>query len=249
MSRTANDDLAARIASDLEEDITFGRLLPGRKLPEEELSERFAASRHHVREALANLERIGIVSKERNKGVTVRSFGVEEIRQLYDVREMLQRQAALRIQLPVPRAKIAEMERIHAEYEQAVAAGDLRRIHAANDYFHLELCRLSGNEVLAQLVKQFMDLSYAVRANSFNPHHLSVARQEHALMIRLLSTNDSWALAQLCVDHIQYSKNQYLAMLELQRFPSAGVTKPAIIERPKSNGRTSNANGRRSSAR
>jgi DNA-binding GntR family transcriptional regulator len=37
----------------LEEDNIFGRLKPGQKLPEEELSERIDASRHHVREALA----------------------------------------------------------------------------------------------------------------------------------------------------------------------------------------------------
>ena len=32
-------------------------------------------------------------------------------------------------------------------------------------------------------------------------------------MLDLLKTTDSWALSQLCVDHIQYSKNQYLAFL------------------------------------
>jgi hypothetical protein len=35
-------------------------------------------------------------------------------------------------------------------------------------------------------------------------------------MIKLLGTRDPWALSQLCVDHIQYSKNQYLAMLEVE---------------------------------
>ena len=35
-------------------------------------------------------------------------------------------------------------------------------------------------------------------------------------MISLLSTRESWALCQLCVDHIQYSKDQYLALLEPQ---------------------------------
>jgi DNA-binding GntR family transcriptional regulator len=63
---------------------------------------------------------------------------------------------------------------------------------------------------------QYMDLSYLIRANAFAPEHLAVARREHLVMLSLLGTRDSWALSQLCVDHIQYSKTQYLAMLQAQ---------------------------------
>jgi DNA-binding GntR family transcriptional regulator len=63
------------------------------KLGEEELAERLGASRHQVREGLARLARIGIVAKERNKGAAVRSFTPDEVRQIYEVREILQRQA------------------------------------------------------------------------------------------------------------------------------------------------------------
>ena len=210
----SGDALSEKITLELEEDIVLGRLTPGQKLPEEELSERFAASRHQVREALARLLHIGIVVKERNKGVTVRRFSAEEVHQMYEVREMLQRQAALMIALPAPRAKIDALRAIHADYEAAVARGDFRCIHEANDRFHTEFFRLCGNEFLWRLVMQFMDLSYTIRANAFNPEHLAVARHEHSVMINLLSTRESWALAQLCVDHIRYSKDQYLALLE-----------------------------------
>src|SRR5438105_10165111 len=100
------DPIASHIARALEGDIVFGRLRPGQKLPEEELAERFGATRHQVREALSRLERIGIVVKERNKGVTVRRFGIEEVGEIYEVREILQRNAALRIPLPAPKESI-----------------------------------------------------------------------------------------------------------------------------------------------
>jgi DNA-binding GntR family transcriptional regulator len=214
-SRAGNGDaLSEKIMTELEEDIVFGRLKPGQKLPEEELSERFAASRHQVREALARLQHVGIVIKERNKGVTVRSFSAEEVHQIYEVREMLQRQAVLMISLPVPRAKIEPLRAIHADYEAAIARGDYRGIHETNDHFHTEFFRLCGNEFLWRMVMQYMDLSYTIRANAFNPEHLAVARHEHSVMISLLGSRESWALSQLCVDHIQYSKDQYLALLE-----------------------------------
>ncbi len=52
-----------RIAKAIEEDIVFGRLLPGAPLREEKLEERFGHSRHVIRAALGRLERIGIVTK------------------------------------------------------------------------------------------------------------------------------------------------------------------------------------------
>src|ERR1700722_14928126 len=93
--------MAGQIARALEKDIAFGRLEPGQKLREEELAERFAASRHQVREALAELGRIGIVIKERNRGVTVRRFSPKEIREIYEVREILQRQAPCAYRSPL----------------------------------------------------------------------------------------------------------------------------------------------------
>ncbi|SEF05766.1 transcriptional regulator, GntR family [Rhizobiales bacterium GAS188] len=212
---STGDPLAEQIARAIEEDIVFGRLKPGQKLPEEDLAERFAASRHQVREGLARLSRMGIVTKERNRGVSVRRFSVDEVRQIYEVREILQRQAALRIPLPVDEPKITALAAINDDYERAVAAGDLRRIHAANDLFHLEIFRLCGNERLLSLVKHYMDLTYAVRAAGFSdPENLETSRRHHRIMIRLLRGKDSWALAQICVDHIQPTKTQYLAVLD-----------------------------------
>ena len=207
------DPLAEQISQEIERDIIFGHLAPGRKLREEELAQRFDASRHQIREALARLIRIGIVIKERNKGVSVRRFGADEVRQIYDIREVLQRQAALRIPLPVTGASMELLEAIHAANERAVQLNDLRGIHESNDRFHTELFKLCGNVMLSQLVKQFMDLSYVIRANAFNTNHAQTALREHRLMLDLLRTTDSWALSQLCVDHIQYSKNQYLEFL------------------------------------
>ncbi len=216
-ARPAVDAAPEQIARALEKDIILGRLRPGEKLREEDLAERFSASRHHVREGLARLERVGIVSKERNRGVSVRRFTAEEVREIYELREILQRQAALRIRLPAAAGDIANLGAINAEYEAAVERGDLQRIHAANDLFHTELFRLCGNERLLQLVKSYMDLTYAIRGVAFgDPENLETSRRHHRIMLDLLAGADSWALAQICVDHIQPTKAQYLAMLREQ---------------------------------
>jgi DNA-binding GntR family transcriptional regulator len=198
----------------LEQDIVLGRLAPGVKLREEDLAERFSASRHHVREGLGRLERIGIVVKERNRGVSVRRFSADEVRQIYEVREVLQRQAALMIKIPVPEAAVQKLAAINASYEAAIEGHNFQLIHEANDLFHTELFRLCGNELLLQLVKNYMDLTYAIRGSAFgDPENLETSKRHHRIMLDLLCGTDGWALAQICVDHIQPTKTQYLSML------------------------------------
>ncbi|HTR11854.1 MAG TPA: GntR family transcriptional regulator [Roseiarcus sp.] len=215
-------DLAAdQIARTIERDIFRGRLRPGEKLREEELAERFGASRHHIREALVRLTRVGIIVKERNRGASVRRFTADEVRQIYEIREILQRQAALRIRLPAHPEAVDKLARINDAYERAVEAGNLHKIHETNDRFHAELFGLCNNALLVSLIELYMEMTYAVRGAAFaDPENLDKSRSHHRAMIQLLSGTDSWALAQICVDHIQITKDQYLAGLQ-KRSPAA----------------------------
>lgn len=84
-------DESADLAKQLGDDITFGRLAPGTRL----MIACLGVTRHSVRQALLELERTGIVVREKNKGVAVRSLTPREVSEIYAVRELLQRQAAL----------------------------------------------------------------------------------------------------------------------------------------------------------
>lgn len=205
--QTESDPVAEKISRTLEHEIVLGRFKPGEKLREEDLAKRFSASRHHVREGLARLERIGIVSKTKNHGVSVRRFTAEEVREIYEIREILQRQAALRIRLPVEPATIHRLASINAGYERAIRTGEFQRIREANNLFHTELFRLCGNNMLLLLIRNYMDLTYAIRGSAFgDTESLKISRQHHRIILKLLSTTDSWALAQICVDHIQATR-------------------------------------------
>lgn len=207
--------LEDRIARELEEDIIFGRLEPGSRLREDALLERFGGTRHSVRQALARLERAGIVSHERNRGASVRTFSPDEVRQVYEVREMLQRQAALAIPLPADPALLDRLEAINADYGACIRDMNLRGIHEMNDAFHDALFSACANPYLRGLVREYMDLTLAIRAkNLADPDLLQVSLQQHRLMIRYLRGTDSWLLAELCVEHIRPSKERYLAVVE-----------------------------------
>jgi len=204
-----HDDLS--IARALEEDIIFGRLAPGTRLTEDTLLARFAVTRHFARQALVELESMGVVVRERNRGATVRSLSPRQVQEIYAVRELLQRQAALWIPLPAPDSLIDELNAIHIEHGQHIEAGFLRGVHEANDRFHLTLFGACGNDHLVQSIELYMRLSLPVRANSMaSTEALRISHEHHRLMIEMLKGQDNWVLAQLCVDHLQPSKARYL---------------------------------------
>lgn len=204
-----HDDLS--IARALEEDIIFGRLAPGTRLTEDTLLARFAVTRHFARQALVELESMGVVVRERNRGATVRSLSPRQVQEIYAVRELLQRQAALWIPLPAPDSLIDELNAIHLEHGKHIEAGFLRGVHEANDRFHLTLFGACGNDHLVQSIELYMRLSLPVRANSMaSTEALRISHEHHRLMIEMLKGQDNWVLAQLCVDHLQPSKARYL---------------------------------------
>lgn len=205
----------ADVVRALEEDIIFGRVEPGARLVEDALLARFPVSRHTIRQALYQLEKLGVVTRERNKGAMVRRLLSDEVRQIYEVRELLQRQAALMIPLPASEALIKELMEIHRVYSAHVDSGYLRGIHEANDLFHLTMFSACGNDYLVSSIEHYMRLSLPVRANSLaDREKLEVSRQHHWFMIEAMMKKDSWVLAQLCVDHLQPSKMFYLQEIE-----------------------------------
>lgn len=213
----------AALVAALEEDIIFGRLPPGTRLVEEALMTRFGATRHLVRQALDELARIGIVVQQRNVGATVRSYTQQEVLQIYEVREVLQRHAVLMIPLPAPALLLQRLEALNAAFANAAEAGDLRAVHDSNDAFHLTLFGASGNPHLVRSIRDYMGLSLPMRARTLaDPVAFATSHRHHTLMVAMMRERCNWSLAQLCADHVQPSKLDYISRI-------AGSV-PALLE-------------------
>src|SRR3569832_1263026 len=209
-SALTREEEQAEVIRRLEEDIIFGRFAPGSRLVEDTLMARYGASRHFVRQGLFQLERQGIVLREKNVGATVRFYSADEVRQIYDVREMLTRQAALMIPLPAPAALVEQLSELQRQYCIQADAKNLRGIHEANDAFHMALFSACGNPCLVRSLQDYMNLTLPIRAKNLADREvLAQSRRQHENMIELLKGRDNWALAQQSVEHMQFSKKDY----------------------------------------
>ncbi len=211
MERTGTAGLR-RIVEALEEDILFGRLYPRERLVEEQLGVRFGVNRHHVREALAELERMGMVERRRNRGAVVREFTPDDALHLYAVREALEQLAARTIALPAALEVLAELKRVQTAHAAAVEAGDPRTTFRRNVEFHQVLFGASGNPYLREAIASYTQRSHAIRAYTIaDPAYLRAACDEHWAMIEALETGDRERLVQLCSVHILRGRDAYIA--------------------------------------
>jgi len=212
------------IVARLEEDIIFGRLMPRERLVEDALMRRFGAKRHVVRQALVDLERMQVVTRDPNKGAAVRDFSLRDVEEIYELREILQRRAAERIPLPGEPPLVRRLRDIHERHAEAVAAGDLRAVYRLNNDFHNTLFAACGNRHLSEAIAHYAWLAHAIRSYRIaDPVLLAQARDEHGAMIDALEAGERERLVRLCVEHITPSKLAYLAArraIEAQALPT-----------------------------
>ncbi len=109
--------------------------------------------RHVVREALAELERVGLVERIPNRGAVVRCSSPRRSARSTPCREALETLAAEQIPLPVAPEVLAPLRALQQLHAEAVAAGDARGAFRANMRFHETLFRACGNPHLVELIQ------------------------------------------------------------------------------------------------
>jgi DNA-binding GntR family transcriptional regulator len=137
----------AWVAQVLRRRISAGDLRPGAKLAEQALSEELAVSRNTLREAFTALAAESIVQRVPNRGVFVASPDAEDIRDVYQVRRMLEPAALLWGELTPERE--AELHRVRAAIAVALEAGDADGMAGANQRLHDTIVAMSGSPTLS----------------------------------------------------------------------------------------------------
>jgi DNA-binding GntR family transcriptional regulator len=136
----------------LRTEIIEGRLAPGQRLTERELTEMLGVSRTVLRESLRQLESEGLVSLIPNKGPVVRSLTIEEASELYRIRESLEGLAArLFAEKPDP-LQVAGLEDALSEVERAYQSSEPNTILVAKNAFYDAMHKGAGSATLSKML-------------------------------------------------------------------------------------------------
>lgn len=200
------DDKVMSIVRSVQQEIVFGRLKPRERLVEEEMSARFAVGRHVIRAVLEELDRAGLVVRRPNRGATVRDYTPAEIDQMYDVRRILHREAAMRIVLPGSAELVSTLQRINDAYRGRCRDGDLYEAAKLNDQFHQMLNGACNNVFLADLIQQFWLKTASIHSRCYAVGNMTRIREtieEHDAMIRVIASGTNEQLATLSIEHMK----------------------------------------------
>lgn len=219
-ARGRNDRELSRVVKRIEEDIVFGQLHPRERLVEGDLLARFTTTRYVIREAFAELERIGLITRVKNRGAIVVAYTPIEVENLYFMREALEREAVNLIAMPLKADTLFNIAAIQRRHTEEVKKGNLRAAFRIDAEFHKALFATCGNPLLSQAVNEYAHKAHAIRSSSVvESQFLERSRVEHEAMIDALDACDRPRLLELCRVHIIPSKEYYIAAYK-RRFPT-----------------------------
>lgn len=142
-----HDELLGRI----KRMIIDGQFLPGDKIPERELCERFGVSRTPLREALKVLAAEGLLTLAPNRGAVVTTISEQEIQECVPISEAI---AGLSGELAcdaVTDDQIQEIKTLHRAMVEQYAAGDREGFVQLSQQIHEKIVAATGNELLSTI--------------------------------------------------------------------------------------------------
>ena len=196
-----HDETVARLRSM----ITEGELLPGARISERELCDRFGISRTPLREALKVLASEGLVELLPHRGARVTMLSAPELRDAFEVVAALEGLAGELACRRIDAAALAEIEALHAEMRGHYARGDLAAYFGCNQAIHEAINRAAGNHQLTEL---YALLSNRVRRARYlanhSPERWAAAMREHEEILDALRRRDGPACHALLRAHLAH---------------------------------------------
>ncbi len=143
--------LSDQVKDHLLQAIVDGRYPPGSRIVETRVARELGTSQAPVREALRDLEALGVVETAAFRGARVRRPSAGELLEAFAIRAELE---SLGARLAIPRLTdrdLDELEALLVAMRTAADAGDSHAEAAADAAFHGRVVDLSGNQTLQRV--------------------------------------------------------------------------------------------------
>jgi DNA-binding GntR family transcriptional regulator len=193
-------DMLREVLSDR---IVHGILQPGEALDETSLALEFGVSRTPIREALRQLETIGLAASRPHRGAVVANLTAEELDEAFVVMAELE---ALCARLCAASMTPAEKEALAALHEAGavpVAENDVEGFRAHNERFHNAIYRGSGNGFLEEVTLGVRRRLAPFRKLQFETdRRIEGSQAEHARIVRAILEGDGETSKAAMRDHI-----------------------------------------------
>ncbi|SPF80259.1 GntR family transcriptional regulator [Pseudoprimorskyibacter insulae] len=200
--RKTNADL---VFQDLREQIVSLELMPGTKMSEVEVADRYGVSRQPVREAFTRLSAQGFLLIQPQKATEVRRFSLPDIRAARFIR--------LAVELEVLRCACANWSDDHspafevnlAAQEKATAENDTLAFHTLDGAFHELISEVAGRPYAFDVVEKCRALVHRICVLSLRRlQEMEELTRDHRALYDSIRTNDPAQAEQLIRRHLTH---------------------------------------------
>jgi DNA-binding GntR family transcriptional regulator len=211
---------SARVADYLRDAILNGDIAPGARIRQEDVAERFGASRLPVREALRILEAEGLTEHEPNKGARVPSLQMHEVDVIYQMRERLE---PLALTESIPNLDRSDLERLAEVQARIEANTEVGAFLALDREFHLLTYSGCDIDQLTSMVRRLWNSTQHYRrafVSLSGPGRMWVVNAEHRLLLDAIERRDPVDAERYLSGHIRRTR------IELDKHPEVFERRP-----------------------
>lgn len=198
--------------------IQTGKVPPGALIDEVEAIQQLGMSRTPVREALLRLQAEGYIEIRRHKGIRVLPLSSSDMREMYQVISALETMAvSLIVEKHASAEDLASLSDIINDMEAQLAAGDVDKWGEADEHFHRELMRLSGNKKLYAIgcqMRDFAQRAHRVALRMQSDHYRARSTRNHAKLVSSLLRGEAGDAAQSHQEQRQRGEDALIGVVE-----------------------------------
>lgn len=204
-----------RVADVLQSALISGEMRPGELYSAPALASRLGVSATPVREAMADLARVGMVEVVRNRGYRVTELSDRELDEITDLRRLIEVPTVAKISADCDAEAVERLRPFANKIVEAAADADLVSYVEADNAFHHELLALSGSEQLARTVAELRSRSrmYGLR-DLADQGLLEDSASEHLELLDLVAAHDAVGAEELMDRHIQHVRGVWAGQPE-----------------------------------
>jgi DNA-binding GntR family transcriptional regulator len=214
MNETADDDtlklvrtpvLIRELAADtLRQAILTGTFAPGERLVEATLAKRMGVSRPSVREALTQLAAEKLVTMMPNRGPAVATIGWDEAQCIYDVRALLEAEAAAQFAERATKDDLLRMRRALRDFQRAISKQDVGQLLLSTTEFYAVLLGQCGNPVIRDILGGLNARISVLRARSMSrPGRSKHSLAEMTKILDAIEQKDSALAREASIRHVR----------------------------------------------
>jgi DNA-binding GntR family transcriptional regulator len=183
-------------------------------ITEADLCTRTGLSRTKLRETLKTLDSYGVIERKQKCGVALQHYTKEEIKELFELRILLESRAAAKTVANASERDLFELQQLDNEVEIAVKLDNQIEASVKDSLFHKKLIEIAGAKTTLRIIDALQLLESTMKFRLQGKFAKERDPYTHVDMIKAIKNKDSKAYKKILVNHIKWIGQKTLKNVE-----------------------------------